>query len=329
MEPFFSEYFYLNLYKNHTYAGNCGFLKWEITKEKHKVIFCLKNLPRDYSNCMVKTDKGDLLWNFTFTQDCQAIVWQFSLENEPALAEKLQKMQELEICFETGISCKTKVSLPVDVVPVKSADSALEIKKAKQDSERDNKKEEQFIPKKEMPSWQESQTQKEPNLLQGNRENYPQTKEIEILQARHSDAESTTTSENYLEKENKSMNFENDEAYSTKNSWQNLCKLYTVVHPFRDDREFLSVTVKDFPNLGADCQKLSHNSFLLHGFYNYQHLILGKVDPDREQYYIGVPGVYQEREKKSAQMFGFVGFEGIDKEIIRGCFGYYMIEVSL
>ncbi len=84
--------------------------------------------------------------------------------------------------------------------------------------------------------------------------------------------------------------------------------------------------------LPASFQKLLNNSFLLHGFYNYRHLILG---PDRElseegeeNFYIGVPGTYFEREKMVAVMFGFEGFEGKGPVEI-GSFGYYMRKVNL
>ena len=45
--------------------------------------------------------------------------------------------------------------------------------------------------------------------------------------------------------------------------------------------------------------------------------------------YIGVPGVYYEREKQAAQMFGFVGFESTEHPVQSGSYGYYMIEVEI
>lgn len=114
--------------------------------------------------------------------------------------------------------------------------------------------------------------------------------------------------------------------------WKKLKEEYPQVHPFGDDRCFISLEPGDLVILPASFQKLLNNSFLLHGFYNYRHLILG---PDRElseegeeNFYIGVPGTYFEREKMVAVMFGFEGFEGKGSVEI-GSFGYYMRKVNL
>ena len=70
--------------------------------------------------------------------------------------------------------------------------------------------------------------------------------------------------------------------------------MYPEIHPFRDSREYLSIAPKDFVVLCKEYQKLVHNSFLLHGYYNYRHLILGRIrQKDAWQYYIGVPGRIQ------------------------------------
>lgn len=64
-----------------------------------------------------------------------------------------------------------------------------------------------------------------------------------------------------------------------------------------------------------------HNSFLLHGYYNYGHLVL---DEKNGRSRLGVPGNYYEREEVVAGMFGFPDFEpakGREKQT--GVFGYY------
>lgn len=49
----------------------------------------------------------------------------------------------------------------------------------------------------------------------------------------------------------------------------------------------------------------ANNSFLIHGYYNYHHLIL-TVRDDRLK--LGVPGVYHPQEEKAAESFGFPEF---------------------
>lgn len=115
------------------------------------------------------------------------------------------------------------------------------------------------------------------------------------------------------------------EVYET-DKWQELIRTYQNVNPFGDGRSYISIGPKDITILCEEYQNLSGNSFLLHGFYNYRHLILGK---EEETYYIGVPGTYHEREKKVAVMFGFEAFESDIKEPSEGTFGYYMKRVRI
>lgn len=50
---------------------------------------------------------------------------------------------------------------------------------------------------------------------------------------------------------------------------------------------------------------LANNSFLLHGYYNYNHLLLVEEDG---HYWLGVPGIYDPRESRAAGLFGFSQF---------------------
>lgn len=65
-----------------------------------------------------------------------------------------------------------------------------------------------------------------------------------------------------------------------------------------------------------------HNSFLLHGYYNYGHIM---IDETEEESRLGVPGNYYEREQMVAAMFGFPDFEAAreGETIGNGTFGYY------
>lgn len=123
-----------------------------------------------------------------------------------------------------------------------------------------------------------------------------------------------------------------NEKKQPEDKWGKLLTRYKTVHPFGDDRIFLTLKIEDLTILTDSCRKIMHNSFLLHGYYNYRHLILGKDCRLRESgkdcLYLGVPGVYYEREKQVAVMFGFEGFESADCVEV-GKFGYYMREVEI
>lgn len=115
-----------------------------------------------------------------------------------------------------------------------------------------------------------------------------------------------------------------------EDKWEQLWAIYPHINPFSDEREYLSLGPSDFVILPGRYYKLVNNSFLLHGYYNYHHLILTRVrQRSNIYYYIGVPGNLYQREKKIAVMFGFEGFECAAEPAGEGAFGYYLIPVEL
>lgn len=110
-----------------------------------------------------------------------------------------------------------------------------------------------------------------------------------------------------------------------ENKWEQLLATYEQIHPYADNRIYVKLEPKDFIVLRENYQHLVNNSFLLHGFYNYRYLILGK----EQDFYLGVPGVFYEREKMVALMFGFEAFECEGGEAEEGKFGYYLRKVEL
>ncbi|MCM1388023.1 MAG: hypothetical protein NC231_11885 [Bacillus sp. (in: Bacteria)] len=110
-----------------------------------------------------------------------------------------------------------------------------------------------------------------------------------------------------------------------ENKWEQLLSTYEQIHPYGDSRIYVKLEPKDFIVLRENYQHLVNNSFLLHGFYNYRYLILGKEGG----FYLGVPGVFYEREKMVALMFGFEAFECEGGEAEEGKFGYYLRKVEL
>lgn len=116
----------------------------------------------------------------------------------------------------------------------------------------------------------------------------------------------------------------------SEDKWQQLQRIYPHIRPFQDEREYLSLRPEDFVILRSSAYRLVQNSFLLHGYYNYKHLILTHVSQrNAGQYYIGVPGNFYEKEKQVAIMYGFDSFECKHEPVEDGDFGYYMIKVEL
>jgi len=142
-----------------------------------------------------------------------------------------------------------------------------------------------------------------------------------------------------------------------EDKWQQLLSVYPQVHICPEAQSIL-IRPKDIVILTRQYHGLASNSFVLHAYYNYRQLLLfryiefseenkdklqaaeGHAKKPKDtlpQYYLGVPGVYYEREQRIAQMFGFEGFENgearmqpdADRKVYRGCFGYYMKRVEI
>lgn len=114
------------------------------------------------------------------------------------------------------------------------------------------------------------------------------------------------------------------------NKWSQLWAIYPHIRPFQDEREYISIGPSDFVLFPEASYKMLNNSFLLHGFYNYHHLLLARVEKKGEvMYYVGVPGNFYEKEKQVAIMFGFESFECAEEPAQAGDFGYYMMRSGL
>lgn len=122
-----------------------------------------------------------------------------------------------------------------------------------------------------------------------------------------------------------------------EDKWKQLCKNYPQVHIY-PEADTVVIKPRDMIVLTQEYHELATNSFVLHAYYNYRQLLLLRYHQGREiSYYLGVPGVYYEREKRIAYMFGFEGFENGESRLVNenrrqayaGCFGYYMKQVKI
>ena len=106
---------------------------------------------------------------------------------------------------------------------------------------------------------------------------------------------------------------------------EELLRQYSVMNPFFDDQVLASVRMepKDIGNFPMEFWYLANNSFLLHGYYCYRHLLFMKMRNGEEvQYAIAVPGKEDNRERFMANMFGFEQFKRVKKDT-NGGFGYW------
>ena len=97
-----------------------------------------------------------------------------------------------------------------------------------------------------------------------------------------------------------------------------------------ENNEYYMSRISELSELSADLAPLEHNSFLLHGYFNYRHILIKK---EGDKFLVGVPGNYYYREEMVAAMFGFPNFvpakpedrrfENEEYEKAVGEFGYY------
>lgn len=114
-----------------------------------------------------------------------------------------------------------------------------------------------------------------------------------------------------------------------KNKWEQLSSGRKRVNLMGKESDYIQITPKDMIALSNPYHSLVNNAFLLHGYYNYNHLILGPAKGNKSTYFIGVPGNFYKQEVNAARMFGFEYFENGGDKVEVGDFGYYMKKVKL
>lgn len=103
----------------------------------------------------------------------------------------------------------------------------------------------------------------------------------------------------------------------------NLSQLENTASQFPQSR-IDRIDLADIRRLFPTKQYYANNSFVIHGFMNYSHLIVKTEDNKK---YLGVPGIYEKPEEMMAKLFGFTEF--VDEKThsesqSEGAFGYWL-----
>jgi len=112
------------------------------------------------------------------------------------------------------------------------------------------------------------------------------------------------------------------------NLWEQLGRTHEPFYPFNNEEKCFRIFPKDLKLLQPEYYAFQSNQFLMHGYYNYRHLIIFRRKDENNGYWLGVPGIYHEREKMAARMFGFEKFEAANKDYRTGDLGYYLVAVK-
>lgn len=307
------EIIYMSLYKDDIKEGCVGYLKSEERQGKFRLELQIKNIQgtliRDYPIRIQNTagwhevgsltlKEGNGIWTGSMTEPvmrAEIILSDISMikgqsKNAPTSEAREMKPRVMTESEESGLRVGNKaeqdVSVPQAQVQAEAGDNELR-----------------------------TQAKAEPveNNLKTQSKSEPVENELKAqagIELRDAGAE-------------KRIMPENAPLYESK--WEQLLATYEQIHPYGDNRVYVKLEPKDFVILPSGYQHLVNNSFLLHGFYNYRYLILGK----EKDFYLGVPGVFYEREKMVALMFGFEAFECEGGNAKEGKFGYYLRKVEL
>ena len=109
--------------------------------------------------------------------------------------------------------------------------------------------------------------------------------------------------------------------YQWTDIWEQFLKNHPASMPFSEKNiTCIKIELKDLRELPRKYWYLGNNSFLLHGFFNYRYLVIGKIEEDTQnRWFLGVPGIYQNQERVMAIIFGFPEFMPEQVENRFGC----------
>ena len=109
---------------------------------------------------------------------------------------------------------------------------------------------------------------------------------------------------------------------------ERMLSVFPKMYPFEIDEmgECVRLDLKDIGNLPVAYWSLAGNPFLLRGYYCYRHLIFACIG--RQEYAVGVPGIYSEENSKWAKECRMLRFQPLSRVKDRhGAFGYWLIAV--
>lgn len=109
---------------------------------------------------------------------------------------------------------------------------------------------------------------------------------------------------------------------------ERMLSVFPKMYPFEIDEmgECVRIDLKDIGNLPVAYWSLAGNPFLLRGYYCYRHLIFACIG--RQEYAVGVPGIYSEENSKWAKACRMLRFQPLSRVKDRhGAFGYWLIAV--
>ena len=293
------EIVYMNLYENDIKGGCVGYLKLERKQENYHIELQVKNVPNKFAGTFPIRIQGENDWK---EPDVLSIKDGYGKWGG-TMAEPIMRA---EVLLTDACRIKGESKKKVQTTNHEQTDNYVQTVDHVQT---DNN----------VQTVRQSKEEKQPDSnLQAVKEEMQPDNKKDLQQA-------SETENAHIDETERVQDTQSPDTPLYESKWEQLLATYEQIHPYGDNRVYVKLEPKDFIILRSNYQHLVNNSFLLHGFYNYRYLILGK----ESDFYIGVPGVFYEREKMVALMFGFEAFECEGGDAEEGKFGYYLRKVEI
>lgn len=193
----------------------------------------------------------------------------------------------------------------------------------------------QLEPEEELQKQEKLQPKAEASAAQIRQETHSEPVAQQLGQSASSETQQPTTSETQQPTTSATQQPTTSAAQQTaqETDWAKTWKQLQAQNEkleFRKERngDWIKMDIKAIRSLPKRNWYLGNNSFLVHGFFNYHYLILGReMDGDKERWYLGVPGFYQQQERVMATIFGFPEF--FNSQNGAEPFGYWIHTVEI
>ena len=172
----------------------------------------------------------------------------------------------------------------------------------------------------------EQESKAEETVLQEDVEEESKAEEAALQE----DVEEESEAEEAALQEDVEEESESEEAFvdDFEKMWINSIKEKPIVNNIFNTAfyEGCKISTAQLEQFGEEADSLKSNQFLLKGYERYKHLLAGKVRyAGEERYCIGVPGIYENREKYMADIYQFPVFLSLTENRMKtGSFGYWL-----
>lgn len=118
-----------------------------------------------------------------------------------------------------------------------------------------------------------------------------------------------------------------------KDPKESLIKRNPPMIPFQKQNrnvKWVRINLEEINYLPVDYFSYVSNPFILNAYKKYNHLVLGYVnDKLGENYYLGIPEMYEETFQKTANNYGFMQFKCCDDTKVKdGEYGYWLSKIN-